>query len=585
MGYKVFTHNFEAPYIKGRKGENIYAFLKGEIEEYIIIASHYDSRSVAEKDKKIENRNKPIDGANDGASSSGVLLELMNSLKNEKLHYGICFILFDLEDDGNLFYNNGNSLTETDWIQGSIAFVNDKILENEKIKFGILLDMVGGYNAKFKYESLAYAYYPNIYDKIWEYAKSLGFGNYFINEHYGIITDDHIPFIMNKIPFIDIIDMDYKYHHTSEDTIDKIAGLYDVSVEEIAYINQIPYPYRLAVGEALLIPDGVSSGVKMTASANGYAYPYISPWVLRQTLPYMSGLLVFSYGFTEEGELIQPVPSDDAMRRMAAEYGRNAYLTLTPIGPDGKFSNSRIHAVLTSEESTERLLSGLQREVREKNFRGVDVDFEYILKEDRDLFTAFVRELRVRMNEEGYLVSVALAPKTSAEQPGLLYEGKDYGGLGEAANQVLLMTYEWGYKYGPPTAVAPLNKVRQVVEYALTEIPSEKILLGVPNYGYDWILPFMRGESQAVTIGHVEAVQIAINNSAVIEFDGTAQSPYFTYERDNVRHEVWFEDVRSLSAKYSLIKEYNLRGMAVWQIMRLFRAMWILFDDFFEKRE
>ena len=207
------------------------------------------------------------------------------------------------------------------------------------------------------------------------------------------------------------------------------------------------------------------------------------------------------------------------------------------------------------------------------------------MKEDRDLFTAFVRELRVRMNEEGYLVSVALAPKTSAEQPGLLYEGKDYEGLGEAANQVLLMTYEWGYRYGPPMAVAPLNKVRQVVEYALTEIPSEKILLGVPNYGYDWILPFMRGESQAVTIGHVEAVQIAISNSAVIEFDGTAQSPYFTYERDNVRHEVWFEDVRSLSAKYSLIKEYNLRGMAVWQIMRLFRAMWVLFDDFFEKRE
>ena len=222
MGYKVFTHNFEAPYIKGRKGENIYAFLKGEIEEYIIIASHYDSRSVAEKDKKIKNRNKPIDGANDGASSSGVLLELMNSLKNEKLHYGICFILFDLEDDGNLFYNNGNGLTETDWIQGSIAFVNDKILEKEKIKFGILLDMVGGYNAKFKYESLAYAYYPNIYDKIWEYAKSLEFGNYFIKEHYGIITDDHIPFLLEKIPFIDIIDMGYKYHHTSEDTIDKI---------------------------------------------------------------------------------------------------------------------------------------------------------------------------------------------------------------------------------------------------------------------------------------------------------------------------------------------------------------------------
>ena len=369
------------------------------------------------------------------------------------------------------------------------------------------------------------------------------------------------------------------------DTIDKIAELYDVSTEEIAYINQIPYPYRLAVGEALLIPDGVSAGEKMMAVANGYVYPYISPWVLRQTLPYMSGLLIFSYGFTEEGELIQPIPSDETMRQTAEEFGRNTYLTLTPIGPDGRFSNSRIHAMLASGESTECLLNELLNEVRIKKFRGVDVDFEYILKEDRDLFTAFVRELRIRMNEEGYLVSVALAPKTSADQPGLLYEGKDYGGLGEAANQVLLMTYEWGYRYGPPMAVAPLNKVRQVVEYALTEIPAGKILLGVPNYGYDWILPFMRGESQAVTIGHVEAVQIAINNNAVIQFDETAQSPYFTYERDNVWHEVWFEDVRSLSAKYNLMKEYNLRGMAVWQIMRLFRAMWLLFDDYFERME
>lgn len=131
-------------------------------------------------------------------------------------------------------------------------------------------------------------------------------------------------------------------------------------------------------------------------------------------------------------------------------------------------------------------------------------------------------------------------------------------------------------------AVAPLNKVRQVVEYALTEIPAEKILLGVPNYGYDWMLPFMRGESQAVTIGHVEAVQIAIINGAAIEYDETAQSPYFYYERDDVTHEVWFEDVRSLERKYDLIREYGLRGMGVWQIMRLFRAMWLLYEDVFE---
>lgn len=366
------------------------------------------------------------------------------------------------------------------------------------------------------------------------------------------------------------------------DTIDAIASAYRTTPEEISYANQIPYPYRLAVGQALLLESGTSLSTGRSAVANGYAYPYISPWVLRQTLPYLTGMFVFSYGFTVEGELLSPVPSDAWMLETAEEFGRDSILTLTPLGPDGRFSNNLIHGMLENEEGKERLMEELLAEMRRSSFSGVDVDFEYILAEDRDLFTGFVAELTRRMNAEGYRVSVALAPKTSVDQPGLLYEGKDYRGLGEAANEVLLMTYEWGYTYGPPMAVAPLNKVRQVVEYALTEIPPEKILLGVPNYGYDWILPFVRGESQAVTIGHVEAVQIAINNGVPIQYDETAQSPFFLYERDGVMHEVWFEDVRSLERKYDLIREFGLRGMGVWQIMRLFRAMWLLYEDVFE---
>ena len=138
------------------------------------------------------------------------------------------------------------------------------------------------------------------------------------------------------------------------------------------------------------------------------------------------------------------------------------------------------------------------------------------------------------------------------------------------------MTYEWGYTYGPPMAVAPLNKVRQVVEYALTKIPAGKIHLGIPNYGYDWTLPFVQGASKATTIGNVEAVQIAVSHDAAIQFDETAQSPYFNYSLEGSVHEVWFEDVRSLSAKFGLVKEYGLRGMGYWQIMRLFRANWLL---------
>lgn len=364
------------------------------------------------------------------------------------------------------------------------------------------------------------------------------------------------------------------------DTLARIAGYYGSSVEEIAYANQIVYPYSLAVGQALLIPVGTADVGRRTVASGGYAYPYISPWVLEQTLPYLTNLLIFSYGFTEQGELIPPRRSPDWMFAPAQAAGVAPILVLTPFGPDGRFNNELIHRMVTNPQARENLTANLLGEM-EQGYRGVDVDFEYILAEDRDLFTSFVRELRVAMNEAGYTVSVALAPKTSADQPGLLYQGKDYAGLGEAANEVLLMTYEWGYTYGPPMAVAPLNKVREVVEYALTEIPAEKINLGIPNYGYDWPLPFVQGETKAETIGHVQAVQIAISQGVEIRFDEVAQSPYFLYESEGVSHEVWFEDVRSMKAKYGLVTEYNLKGIGVWQIMRLYRAMWLLLADEF----
>lgn len=364
------------------------------------------------------------------------------------------------------------------------------------------------------------------------------------------------------------------------DTIDRIAGYYGISVDEISYANQIPYPFALAVGEALLIPAGEENTERRTATSDGYAYPFISQWVLEQTLPYLTRLLVFSYGFTTTGELIPPARSPEWMIALAGQYGVDPILVLTPLGVDGLFNNNLIHAVVTNEQAKQNLIQTLLTTM-EEGYRGVDVDFEYILAEDRDLFTAFVRELTEAMNAQGFTVSVALAPKTSADQPGLLYEGKDYAGLGAAANEVLLMAYEWGYTYGPAMAVAPLNKVRQVVEYALTEIPAEKINLGIPNYGYDWTLPFVQGESKAITIGNVQAVQIAIEQGVEIQFDEIAQSPFFLYEKDGRQHEVWFEDVRSMQAKYGLVREYNLKGIGVWQIMRLFRAMWLLYADEF----
>lgn len=367
---------------------------------------------------------------------------------------------------------------------------------------------------------------------------------------------------------------------TERENIDGIAAAYGVEVWQLIYDNQLVYPYRLAVGQALLIQTGARTPGR-NIYVNGYAYPFVSRWVLQQTLPFLSELSIFSYGFTAEGALIPPLLDERWMIREAARFGTEAVLTLTPLGPDGRFNNRLISAVVHDESASDLLISNLLQVVREKGYRGLDIDFEYILADDRDAFTGFVQKAAEAVRADGRWISVALAPKTSEEQRGLLYEGKDYRALGEAADHVLLMTYEWGYTYGPPMAVAPLPQVRAVVEYAVTAIPDWKISLGIPNYGYDWPLPYERGVTRAETIGNVQAVQRAIDKGAVIRFDETSQSPYYNYVEDGTEHEVWFEDVRSLQEKFGLITEYELRGCGYWQIMQWFRANWLLLRDNF----
>ncbi len=369
------------------------------------------------------------------------------------------------------------------------------------------------------------------------------------------------------------------------DSVDRIAAATGVSAEQIIRQNQLVYPYELAVGQALFIEKSTNitdREQKTCLVAAGYAYPFISRWVLQQTLPFLSELLIFSYGFDTEGNLLPPALDDTWMIELAKIYQVKAVLTLTPLGRDGEFNNYLIQAVVNHKTAAQNLRSQLLAVMAEKGYRGLDIDFEYILASDRDAFSAFVAETTQVMHTYGYTVSVALAPKTSASQSGLLYEGKDYRALGEAADSVLLMTYEWGYKYGPPMAVAPIHMVRKVVDYAVTEIPNKKIRMGIPNYGYDWPLPFEKGVTSAKTIGNIEAVRIAVAQGVPIQFDLTAQSPWFTYYGDERMHEVWFEDVRSLQAKFDLIKEYQLEGCGYWNIMQFFYANWLLLAQNFQ---
>ncbi len=298
-----------------------------------------------------------------------------------------------------------------------------------------------------------------------------------------------------------------------------------------------------------------------------YAYDFIGDTLLRSTISYLTYLMPFTYGFSSDGALV--TLDDERLLETAFLYGTRPLMHLSTLTPGGYFSNELAHALLQNRTSVETLYTNILAAVEQKGYAGVDVDFEYLFAEDKEPYVAFITGLAERLHQNGLILVVALPPKVSDDQEGLLYEGIDYAGLGAVADYAFLMTYEWGYRLGPPLAVAPIPNVRRVVEYALSRIPREKLLLGIPNYGYDWKLPYVRGETVAPSLSTVRALEIAREYGAEIEFDENAMSPFFYYtDGAGDEHVVWFEDPRSYAAKIALLFEYDLAGAFIWDLMR-----------------
>ncbi|MBQ0010726.1 MAG: LysM peptidoglycan-binding domain-containing protein [Ruminococcus sp.] len=371
-----------------------------------------------------------------------------------------------------------------------------------------------------------------------------------------------------------ILETDVLHTVRAGESIFSIASLYGIEPKKLLAFNPgLDGGYReLAIGQTLVISFAEESSYPLRV--NGYAYPFIREEVLLYSLPYLTYLAPFTYGFTESGTLI---PLDDERLLAAArDYGVSPLLHLSTLTESGNFSDTLATTVLRSPAAEETLIENVIATALAKGYGGIDVDFEFLGAENALPYADFIARLRERGNAVGLTVLVALAPKTSDTQSGILYEGHNYRALGEAANAVFLMTYEWGYTYGPPMAIAPIGSVQRVLDYAVTEIDPGKIFMGMPNYAYDWVLPYQQGETRATSISNREAIQLARRYGAEIQYDETSQTPYFSYFADDRTHEVWFEDARSVAAKLELPPAYGFLGVGYWNIMRKFTQNWMI---------
>ena len=383
------------------------------------------------------------------------------------------------------------------------------------------------------------------------------------------------------------------------ETLGRIAQIYGVSLHDIVLANQVPDMDHLAVGQTLVIPTSkdltlTSFGSrpsqpenhKPTVDVSAYLDPRMTGNLSGQAIDRVGRNLtylgIFSYAVNPDGGL---TPVEDHIPITVAYRNRVAPLLVLTNYAGGKFSKELATSIFSNEFLQERVLEQALQLMEEKGYRGLDFDFEYLGKENREGYLRFLQRAATKVKPYGYFLSVAVAPKLSGEQRGALYEGHDYPAIARIVDFMFIMTYEWGWSGGKPMAVSPINLVRKVMEYAVSVVPRDKIMMGIPLYGYDWTLPHEPGK-WARSISPQQALQRAIRYGASIRYNRTMQAPWFRYTDSQGRqHEVWFEDARSIQAKFDLVKQLGIRGFYYWVLGHEFPQNWLLVDENFTVRK
>jgi spore germination protein len=382
----------------------------------------------------------------------------------------------------------------------------------------------------------------------------------------------------NNIPLASVIYagqvIDIPIHVVKQgESLYAIANRYGTSVADIQRENNIANPALIYTGTRLSIPYK-----RPVKEVNAYITNMgaAAQTEVRNVGSYLTYITPFSYSVTETGGLTS---LQDEGVLAAARINRAAPLMGIANIEDGAFNSDLIKTILDSDSLQETVLNNILSTMQTKGFRGVNFDFEYVYPENKEDYNNFLRKAVAKFKPLGYSVSSAVAPKYKEEQPGLLYEAHDYKAHGEIVDFVVVMTYEWGWAGGRAMAIAPLDEVKKVLDYAVTVIPREKIMMGVPTYGRDWTLPFVQG-TFARTLSPVAAVNLAAQENVSIEFDEGDQSPWFKYfDAQGKEHEVWFEDARSVQAKYRTAIDYGLRGVSFWVLGIPFPQNWPVVRD------
>lgn len=371
------------------------------------------------------------------------------------------------------------------------------------------------------------------------------------------------------------------YTVRSGDSLYLISQRFQIPLTTLQAAN--PNAGTLQPGQTVRVP--LSAPQFGTIETNGYILPTPEGEleVINSAGPSLTYIAPFSYAVRPDGSL-EPLPDEDILR--TARLYNDAPLLVITNYRNGNFDSDLAHTILSNVSIQDTLISNILRLMRQKGYYGLNIDFERIPPEDRQLYNNFLRKIVPAMHAFNYPVATDLVPKSSDITTGAWHGAHDYRAHGEILDFVILMTYDWGWAGGPPYPIAPITEVSKVLDYAVSVIPRKKIMMGIPLYGYDWTLPYHAGGKWATMISNLDALQLAATHGAEIQYDRTFQAPYFNYyDNTGAQHVVWFDDARSIRAKYELAYRYGIRGVSFWNLNLPFPQNWVVLNSLFKVRK